>query len=119
MGDFLYKVWNQIVKIKWERAFKGDIVKNDEGEVVKVFYDKDYYIQKGIGIKSINPIIGDKVKQSGINDNAFQEIQKIMFESKVKIDDWRNGGPFSGFNSESGFGKIRQMIQNNLPVPQE
>lgn len=116
VGNFLYRVWNEIIKIKWGGTFKEDIVKNDEGLLVKIFYSTDYYIQKGIGVKSLNPIIGMKAVEKGINDNALDEIKEVFFDSKVKIEHWKNGGPFSGFNSESGFNKIKQMILNELPV---
>ncbi|KAA0990408.1 DGQHR domain-containing protein [Dyadobacter aurulentus] len=117
IGAFLSKVWNDVVKIKWGKAFREDIVKNDEGEIVKIFYSKDFYIQKGLGAKAINFIIGESVKEHGLNEKAEESIQKIIFDSKVKIDDWRNGGPFSGYNSESGFRKIREVIKNMQPVP--
>jgi hypothetical protein len=92
-------------------------VKNDESELVKIMYNKDYYIQKGLGIKSLNPIIGDIVKELGLNNQSRNKIQETIFASKVKIDDWKNGGPFSGFNSESGFSKIRQTILNRITLP--
>jgi DGQHR domain-containing protein len=114
IGLFLLNVWNKIIRVKWEMAFKEDIVKNEEGELVKIFYSKDFYIQKGLGIKSLNPIIGDYVKSNGINEVTFDLIKKKIFASNVKIDDWRNGGAFSGFNSESGFKKIKNTILNNL-----
>jgi DGQHR domain-containing protein len=117
IARFLLFVWNEIIRIKWQGAFKEDFVKNDESELVKIMYNKDYYIQKGLGIKSLNPIIGDIVKELGLNNQSRNKIQETIFASKVKIDDWKNGGPFSGFNSESGFSKIRQTILNRITLP--
>lgn len=116
VSKFLLNAWNEIIKVKWPGAFKEDFIKNDEGELVKIFYDKDYYIQKGLGIKSLNPIIGDIVKNEGFNDVALEKFREAIFASKVKIDDWKNGGPFSGFNSESGFTKIKQALLNTITL---
>lgn len=116
ISSFLDSAWNKIIKEKWHSAFKEDIIMNDEGQLVKIFYRKDYYIQKGLGIKSINPIIGEIVMSRGINEKSLSELKRIITSSKVKIDHWKTGGPFSGFNSESGFSKIRKMILNEIPV---
>ncbi len=117
VSDFLLTLWNDIIRVKWQGAFKEDFVKNEEGDLVKIFYNKDFYIQKGIGIKSLNPIIGDVVKEMGFNESAISKVKDTVFASKIKIDDWKNGGPFSGFNSESGFSKIKQALLNNLLLP--
>lgn len=117
VAEFLLYAWNEIIRTKWPTAFKEDFVKNDEGELVKILYNKEFYIQKGLGIKSLNPIIGDLVKEHGLNKNATVKIRETIFASKVKIDDWKNGGPFSGFNSESGFSKIKQTIMNKITLP--
>jgi len=116
VAEVLINAWNKIIKVKWESAFKDDFVKNDEGDLVKTQFNKDYYIQKGMGVKSINAIIGDIVLRVGINNDTSKAIHEVIFNSKVKIDDWKNGGPFSGFNSESGFGKVKKIILNELTV---
>jgi DGQHR domain-containing protein len=116
IGKFLYDIWNDIIKTKWGSAFRHDIIKNDEGNLVNILYSKDFYIQKGIGIKSINPIISDIVFQKGFSPESKEMIKDKIFTSKVKIEHWKNGGPFAGFNSESGFSKIKKMILNELPV---
>jgi hypothetical protein len=116
IGDFLLFAWNEVIKVKWPGAFKEDILKNDEGQLVKIYYNKDYYIQKGLGVKSLNPIIGDTVKNKGLNFESKTLFKTKIFESKVRIEDWRNGGPFSGFNSESGFAKIKRIILNQESV---
>lgn len=68
-------------------AFKEDIVKNDESQLSRIYYDKDFYLQKGLGVKSLNPIIGDLVKISGIQDSSKVLIKEKIFESKVRVDD--------------------------------
>jgi DGQHR domain-containing protein len=117
VSEFLLIIWNEIIKVKWQGAFKEDFIKNDEGELVKIFYNKEFYIQKGLGIKSLNPVVGDIVKDIGFNDEAIAKVRETIFASKIKIDDWKNGGPFSGFNSESGFSKIKQAITNKIALP--
>lgn len=117
IGAFLLEAWNDVIKTKWPGVFKEDFVRNDEGDLVKIYYSKDFYVQKGLGIKSLNPIIGEIVKTHGVNASALTPLKHIVFESKVRIDDWKNGGTFSGFNSESGFSKIRQMILNEISIP--
>ena len=117
IGKFLDTVWNKIIRLKWNGAFKNDLVMGEDNELVKILYSKNYLIQKGLGVKSLNPIIGKSVSTHGLNNSAVEEIKKIIFESNVKIEDWRNGGAFAGFNSESGFGKIKRMILNEESVP--
>ncbi|MCZ4245466.1 DGQHR domain-containing protein [Pedobacter punctiformis] len=110
---FVNAIWNDLVKVKWAGAFKEDIVRSEEGEIVKVYYNKNYYIQKGLGIKSINPLIGDVVRDQGMNQASIDLLKNIILGSKVRIEHWQNGGPFSGFNSESGFKKIKDYIQGD------
>ncbi|RZJ47892.1 MAG: DGQHR domain-containing protein, partial [Chryseobacterium sp.] len=116
IGKFLNNVWNKIIKEKWSIAFKQDIIKNDEGDLVNILYSKDYYVQKGIGVKSLNAIISQEVSKNGFGLETQENIKKIIFNSKVKIEHWKNGGSFAGFNSESGFSKIQKMILNAIPV---
>ena len=111
LSKFINNIWNEVIRLKWEGAFKEDIVRNEDGEIVKVFYDKNYYIQKGLGIKSLNPLIGDVVKDFGFDGDAIQLIRNIILGSKIRISHWQNGGAFSGFNSESGFKKIKEAIK--------
>jgi len=113
LSKFINNIWNNIIRLKWEGAFKEDIVKNDDGEIVKVFYDKNYYIQKGLGIKSLNPLIGDIVRDNGFDKEAVGLIRNVILGSKIRINHWQNGGPFSGFNSESGFKKIKDAIKGD------
>ncbi|SKB40657.1 DGQHR domain-containing protein [Sphingobacterium nematocida] len=115
LGAFLSKIWDNVIKQKWEATFKRDFVTNDEGDIVPIYYSKEYYIQKGIGIHAINPIIGDICNEYGFND-AERNISKAINESKITTDDWRMKGPFAGFNSGSGFGKVRRAILNEETV---
>lgn len=116
VGRFLYNVWNKIIKEKWSTAFNQDFIKNDEGDLVGILYSKEYYVQKGIGVKSLNTIISQEVLKTGFNIYTEENIKQIIFSSKVKIEHWKNGGAFAGFNSESGFAKIQKMILNELQV---
>ena len=113
LSQFINSIWNEIIRLKWHGAFKEDIVRNDEGEIVKIFYDKNFYIQKGLGIKSLNPLIGEIVKDHGFGPEGLALIKNVILGSKIRISHWQNGGAFSGFNSESGFKKIKDAIKGD------
>lgn len=115
LSQFLSEIWDNTIKQKWEFAFKKDFITDDEGAAVIIQYSKDHYLQKGIGIHSLNPIIGDIVLALGFEESKA-EINKIISESKVTTNDWQTRGPFSGFNSGSGFAKVRSSILNEHPI---
>ncbi|MGZ4055304.1 MAG: DGQHR domain-containing protein [Bacteroidia bacterium] len=110
-------IWNTVVFEKWSSCFKKLVVKDENNELVDIFYSKEYYIQHTLGVKAINVILGDSLKLLDTGKVSTEDFKKIIFNSKVSVRDWSKGGPFSGLSSESGFSKVRKMIRNEIPVP--
>ncbi len=114
LADDLDNVWNLIIKSKWKSCFLEEILKNDDNELVKVQYSKNYYIQQTLGVKALNIIYSECIKKYSFGSKAFEEFKKIISESKVTSLDWKRGSRFAGLSSESGFNKVRRIIKNEL-----
>ncbi|UKB81291.1 DGQHR domain-containing protein [Chryseobacterium sp. MEBOG07] len=117
IANELDKVWNEIIRKKWSECFSESIVKNEAGELKHIYYSNDYYIQKTLGVKVLNGIYSEVLKQYRDNTEAFDAFRKIIMDSKIMSKDWKKGGLFSGLSSESGFYKIRKMIKNEIEKP--
>lgn len=116
IADFIDLIWNSVIKPKWANCFVKDVVKNESGELVDIFYSKNFYIQNTLGVKALNNILGDSIKKNGVGDKSLNEFKLIIKNSKVSSKDWAKGGPFSGLSSESGFGKVRKIIKNEILI---
>lgn len=114
IADDLDNVWNLIIKNKWGNCFKEELLKNDDNELVKVQYSKNYYIQQTLGVKALNIIYSDCVKKHSFGEKAFEEFSEIISQSNVSSFDWKRGARFAGLSSESGFAKVRKIIKNEL-----
>ena len=115
--NFLAKCWDESVKRKWSSCFRENLKQNDYEELVKVYFSKDYYIQKPLGAKSINKMIELAVANNNNLEDAFNEFNERIISSNVTSKTWKVGDVFSGLNSESGFKKIREMISNERNIP--
>lgn len=127
--EFINGIWNEIIREKWYRCFKEDaITLFDYDEEIKDFvYDSSYYIQKNLGAKSLNGLLGQVLneakKQSGQRTISleFEELCKIkisdiIFRSRVMDTDWLIGKTFSGYSSESAYSKVGKMITGEIEV---
>lgn len=114
IADDLDNVWNSIVRNKWKSCFVEEILKNDDNELVKIQYSKNYYIQQTLGVKALNIIYSDCVKKHSFGKKAFDEFSEIISKSNVSSYDWKRGTKFAGLSSESGFTKVRKIIKNEL-----
>nr|WP_298332457.1 DGQHR domain-containing protein [uncultured Christiangramia sp.] len=115
--DFLAKCWDESVRKKWSSCFKENLKQNDYEELVKVYFSRDFYIQKPLGAKSINKMIELAVADTNNLEEAFREFDEKIISSNVTSKTWKVGDVFSGLNSESGFKKIREMISNERNIP--
>jgi len=116
--EFITRCWNDVIKTKWSNCFKLSKIENEDDEIVDIYFSKNYYIQKPLGAKSINKIIELTVADSKSLDEAYERFKYIIDNSNVNSDTWKTGGIFSGLNSEGGFKKIREMINNDRVIPE-
>jgi DGQHR domain-containing protein len=111
---FINDIWD-IVSIVWPGCFSNKR------------YNKDYNIQKGIGVHALHLILTDCISTninkliskdnniSNLNELLSQSIncfKEVIDNSKVTEKDWYTGGRFSGYNSASGFKKVKYYILN-------
>ena len=115
--NFLSKCWNESVRTKLSGCFIENLKQNDFENIVKVYFTKDYYIQKPLGVKSINKLIELAIAETENLDEAYDLFNKKIESSNVTSQTWKIGGIFSGLNSEGGFKKIREMISNEKEIP--
>ena len=115
---FIARCWDEAVYKKWSGCFEHNKVEDDFGEIVSIQFSKKHYIQKPLGAKSINKIIEESVDSTADLNSAFNDFNRVITSSNVKIENWATGSTFSGLNSEGGFKKIREMIKNERVIPQ-
>ncbi|MDM5235320.1 DGQHR domain-containing protein [Bacillus cereus] len=110
---FISDIWD-IIYAKWPGCFGF----NREP-------DKQYNIQKGIGVHALHLILSDCVNEviniqrqhiSNVDNimNIFSEstssFRKVLNDSLTTQEDWLSGKKFSGYNSASGFKKVKNYI---------
>lgn len=104
----------EIVASKWQQCFVSEFNYDEEQHLHETKYNKNCYIQKTLGTKAINGLLGDLVKLHGFNESAFGSFENIILSSNLKSEDWMAGQSFSGLSSESGVTKVKNLIQNRL-----
>ncbi|WP_286230592.1 DGQHR domain-containing protein [Neobacillus mesonae] len=108
-GELLIPCWN-IIHQRWSECFEKNIGFNNFEEV-NTLYNKNYYIQKTMGAKSINSIISQFLLETDGNIKITLDLFKTRIDtSNLNSESWKVGGIFSGLSSEAGFKKIRELI---------
>ncbi len=95
---------------KWKYCFTINEL-NDS-----INYSKDFYIQKTLGISAINGLLKTLYTETKDTSATLDKFKEIIEKSQVKTSDWKAGGVMSGYSSESGFGKIRKFINNEIEL---
>ncbi|WP_270641909.1 DGQHR domain-containing protein [Paraclostridium sordellii] len=104
--------WNTVFK-RWNECFDSKIIKADSGNI-NIYHDKQYYIQKTIGAKSINLLITDILQKTELNyGKTVEDFYKCIENSKLTYEDWISGGRFLGLSSEAGIKKVKELIKNH------
>lgn len=119
LQTFILTAWKDIHN-QWPDCFSED----------KTF-DKDYNIQKGIGVHALHLILADCIPNLEPTDRDITEISKetlslanekfkqLLFQSPVEYKDWLSGGKFSGYNSGSGFSKVKNYVLTGSFIPED
>lgn len=105
--NYINEVWD-INKCKWGEAFiKTEDSVGDKGHK----YNKEYNIQKGIGLFSLHIIFRECLEQSNNVADAIQRYKQIIESSEITVNKWKIGGEFSTYNSQAGFKKLAGIIK--------
>ena len=108
-NELIIPCW-EFVHDKWEDCFKEQIMIYNFEEI-KYYYNKKYYIQKSMGVKSINGVISDLFKEKDGNiQDTIDEFKMYVKKSDFTAKDWRVGGRLLGLNSEAGVKKIKSIL---------
>ncbi|MCJ7988935.1 DGQHR domain-containing protein [Priestia sp. OVS21] len=97
--NYIQKVW-LIVRDKWPECFN----------IGRPFFDKEYNIQKGIGVYSIHLILLDCMNSEGDPEAGYYKFKELINHTDIQTEDWESGGMFSGNNSQSGFRYIANTV---------
>ncbi|MCM3225751.1 DGQHR domain-containing protein [Terribacillus saccharophilus] len=108
IAEYLNDAW-MIVKEKWNKCFDEQTV-NDINNLVKVYYNKGYYLQKTTGVNALHNILWDNIQESDFSEETLKNFRKEINSSNVKEKDWGIGGIFSGLTSKSGFKKAQDIL---------
>ena len=118
IADFLITCW-AIVKERWPKGFlEPHKVLDIDGEYRAIIYDPNYYLQKTLGCKAINYLIGDILRDeynNKFNKESIEIFERVIGLSKLADHDWILGKTLSGISSESGFKKVTRIIKNEEP----
>lgn len=110
IDELIQPCWN-IIYDKWRNCFEEKYIKNEVSSVI--YHNKDYYLQKTIGTKSIHLLIKDIFKSNnGDYKNSVSEFEEYIKCSELNSNDWISGGRFSGLSSEAGIKKVKEIILN-------
>jgi DGQHR domain-containing protein len=119
---FLDDIWI-LVKEKWGSGFKEGSNEIDYDFEVKTYsYNKYYYLQKTLGTKSLNYLVGQIANNknpelNALNSKNLEDFKFYLKTTKLKTSDWEMGNTFSGYSSESAFNKVTKMIKSKLDIP--
>lgn len=117
--EFILDAWT-IIYEKWPDSFTSSYDMEFDSEIKQFYYRSNYYIQKTLGTKAINYLLGNIVNES-VNSNLDQKslntFSEFINSSHLLNKDWKLGETFSGYSSESAFNKISKMITGELEIP--
>ncbi|MDZ4614858.1 DGQHR domain-containing protein [Bacillus cereus] len=115
---YISSIWGLISK-KWSPCFFTSSEKK---------FNKDYNIQKGIGVHALHLVLLDclkiAIKNKEDDPSNIQDVLDLLSEAKIIFkdildnqtsviaDDWASGRKFSGYNSDSGFRKVKNYISH-------
>lgn len=99
----LARCWNCVFK-KWNVTNEKWIYINEES--YQIFYNKDYYIQRTMGVCAINNIICNCYT----NKHGYKTFKSIIDNCPLTTSDWKIDGKFAGMSSASGSRKIEKAI---------
>lgn len=99
------KCWN-VVFSKWYTG--EEQLMYDGEELVNIYYNENYYLQRTMGVLAINHIIVNSYE----NPNSYEIFRSIIESSNLVAEDWNVKARFAGLSSKSGVSIIEKAIKN-------
>lgn len=106
----LLPVWRIVFKKWYKTILEKKNIKNEEIEVT--YYDKNYYIQQTMGVKSLHGLLNELFESYEEMIEDIHKFESIIENSSLKSEDWKKNGKMRGLSSEAGFKIIREIIKN-------
>lgn len=114
-SDFLAKLlleaWT-IISEKWGGCFTPAVENDYFYDIKEFYYNQKYYIQKTLGVRVLNTILYESIRQSKITDYNLGRFYRKIIASNVNISNWSTGDIFAGLSSESGFRVAKSYVLN-------
>ncbi len=109
--QLLVEAWT-IVAEKWGGCFSPSIENDYFYDIKEYYYNRKYYIQKTLGVKVLNSILYDTVRNSNLTEYNLGKFYRTIIASNVNISNWSTGDMFAGLSSESGFKLAKNYVLN-------
>lgn len=114
-SDFLSKLlleaWT-IISEKWGGCFTPAVENDYFYDIKEFFYNRKYYIQKALGVRVLNTILYESIRQGKITEYNLGRFYRQIIASNVNISNWSTGDIFAGLSSESGFKLAKSYVLN-------
>jgi len=114
-SDFLSKLlleaWT-IISEKWGGCFTSAVENDYFYDIKEFYYNRKYYIQKTLGVKVLNTILYESIRQSKMSEYNLGRFYRKIIASNVNISNWSTGDIFAGLSSESGFRLAKSYVLN-------
>src|SRR5690606_18829648 len=97
-----------IIYEKWPDSFTSSFDMEFDSEIKQFYYRSNSYIQKTLGTKAINYLLGNIVNEStnsSLDQKNLNKFSEFINSSHLLNKDWKLGETFSGYSSESAFNK--------------
>lgn len=108
--ELISPAWNTIYD-KWSETFKK--TKNIQlMETEETYYNKNYYIQQTMGVKSLHGLLTDIYLETDNVGEALRKFKELIKRSSLTPADWEKNGKMKGLSSEAGFKIIKEMIKS-------
>lgn len=107
----LLEAWT-IIGEKWGGCFSPTVENDYFYDIKEFYYNRKYYIQKTLGVRVLNTILYESVRQGKITEYNLGHFYRTIIASNVNISNWSTGDIFAGLSSQSGFRIAKNYILN-------
>jgi len=111
ISKLLIEAWT-IVSEKWGGCFSPAIENDYFYDIKECFYNRKYYIQKTLGVKVLNAILYDSIRNEKLAEYNLGKFYRTIIASNVNRSNWSAGDIFAGLSSESGFKLAKNYVLN-------